>query len=228
MEKIEFKIQGSALEPYEQIFYLENNSIIEFHCSCPAGDIGNILCKHIIAILSGDTSNLCSRNLNEVEKIQRLLNIPELNEIYPKFKEMLTSEKFYIQLRDTNGYIGGCLIDDFEKIKMVLNDNIIIKVRTEAFFIESNFQYEEKIYLDFYDENINYLFSIVPSLVEEFFDLLKKRKIKLDRKTYKNQYFYTNSLNVNEILKNYSNNKKELANYRKLIKELILKNINKI
>lgn len=227
MEKIKFKIQGSASEPYEQVFYLENNSIVEFHCSCPAGDIGNILCKHIIAILSGDDSNLTSNNLDDMEKIQKILNIPELNEIYPIFKEMVSAEKFYVQLRDTNDYIGGYLVEDSEKIIATLNDDIIIKERIENFFVESKFLYEEKIYFDFYDENINYLFSTRVNLPDEFNKLLKKKKIKLDSRTYKNQSFYTTSNKVKEKLDSYLIEKKELGNYRKKIKELILQNISK-
>lgn len=225
MEKLKFKVQGSAVDPYEQVFYIENNSISEFHCSCPAGDRGNILCKHIIAILSGDTSNLCSKNFNEVEKIQSLLNIPELNEIYPRFKNMLIGEKFYIQLRDTYDYIDGYLINDLEKIEAILDEAIIIKIRIENIFSEDTFEYEEKYYFDFYDENINYLFSTKINLLDEFNRLLKKKKIKWNHRIYKNQSFCTTSSKVKEILDKYSIEKKELANYRKKIKELILNNI---
>jgi uncharacterized protein (UPF0254 family) len=64
MEKIMFKIQGSASEPYITAFSKHGNKIVA-RCSCPAGNVGQ-LCKHRLNILQGTTNGIVSGNTCEV------------------------------------------------------------------------------------------------------------------------------------------------------------------
>ncbi len=136
MEKTIFLIQGSAAEPYEVAIYTEDNEIVDYRCSCPAGSIGNILCKHVLAVLSGDTTNMVSDNYEDLDRIKDLIPFPEFKETYSKLQELLTYEKYYFLLRDTQGYLGGKLLTDYNEIKQYLDKEIIIKVRNEKNFLE--------------------------------------------------------------------------------------------
>ncbi|MBT3298994.1 SWIM zinc finger family protein [archaeon] len=67
--EISFFVQGSSEDPYMVIFVKRNNDNLSAYCSCPAGENG-IYCKHRFNILDGDTENVVSDNLDEVQKIQ--------------------------------------------------------------------------------------------------------------------------------------------------------------
>lgn len=214
MEKNIFLVQGRAPEPYHVAIYTEDNRIVDYRCSCPAGDIGNILCKHVLAVLSGDTTNMVNPDLNSLDKINTLIQIPEFKEIYLKFKELLSYETFYTSIKELNTYIGGKLNNNYQEVKESLEKDILIKVRPEKNFIEETFQYERKEYFDFYDNNLNYLFTTFSDIDEDFFKILKKKKIKLDTKSFKNFSFYTTSDEINDKINTYNKNKKKLSEYR--------------
>lgn len=67
MERIEFLIQGSAPDPYV-ITFLKKGQRISFNCSCPAGE-HNLLCKHLLRIISGIQEGIVSNNSLDVSKV---------------------------------------------------------------------------------------------------------------------------------------------------------------
>ena len=66
--KIVFRVQGSALEPYE-VTFAKNNKNLTAHCSCPAGSVGQY-CKHRLAILKGSNPGVVSGNECEISTVQ--------------------------------------------------------------------------------------------------------------------------------------------------------------
>ena len=221
MEKTIFLIQGSSKDPYEVAIYTEENKIVDYRCSCPAGSLGNILCKHVIAVLSGDSSNMVSDNYDELDKIKKLIDLTGFEEEYNKLKSLLVYESYYNSFKEAQKFIGGKLITDYDKIKSYLEEDIIIKVRNEKNFLEDSFQYEEKEYFDFYSPNLEYLFTTYSSLDEDFFKILKKKKVKLDTKTFKNFNFYTTSKEVQEKLDKYLASKRKIADCRDKLKNAL-------
>lgn len=59
--KIEFKVKGSAAEPYLVIFVRPGPGQLHAYCSCPAGSNGQY-CKHRTQILEGDDGAIVSAN----------------------------------------------------------------------------------------------------------------------------------------------------------------------
>ena len=114
MEKTIFLIQGSSKDPYEVAIYTEENKIVDYRCSCPAGSLGNILCKHVIAVLSGDSSNMVSDNYDELDKIKKLIDLPGFEEEYNKLKSLLVYESYYNSFKEAQKFIGGKLITDYD------------------------------------------------------------------------------------------------------------------
>lgn len=68
---IKFLVQGSEKEPYEIIFDKEGDRVTAT-CSCPAGIKGPTgqCCKHRIGILRGDTDEIVSANIEDVNIVQ--------------------------------------------------------------------------------------------------------------------------------------------------------------
>lgn len=221
MEKTVFLIQGSAKEPYEVAIYTEENEIVDYRCSCPAGSVGNFLCKHVLAVLTGDSTNMVSDNYDDLDRVKDLIPFPEFKEAYAKLKDLQVYEKYYYSFKDEQKYLGGKLINDYAEIKPYLDKEIIIKVRNEKNFLEDTFQYEEKEYFDFFTPELEYLFTTYSSLNEDFFKTLKKKKVKIDTKTFKNINFYTTSEEVKEKLKRYGTAKKEIADCRNYLKAIL-------
>lgn len=221
MEKTIFLIQGRAPEPYEIAIYTNENKIVDYRCSCPAGSVGNILCKHVLAVLSGDTSNMVDINFENLEKVKNLIQIPDFKETYDKLKELLVYEKCFTDIKELNSYLGGKLVIDYAQVQPYLDEEIIIKVRTEKNFDENIFQYEEKEYFDFYKSNLEYLFTTYSDIDEDFFKTLKKKKVKLDTKTFKNFSFYTTSDKIKDNLSKYLDSKKKLTEYRNRLKYIL-------
>ena len=60
MERIEFLVQGSAVEPYRVTFMKEGTNLSAY-CTCPAGENGQY-CKHRFSILEGSTKGIVSEN----------------------------------------------------------------------------------------------------------------------------------------------------------------------
>ncbi|WP_166296243.1 SWIM zinc finger family protein [Photorhabdus tasmaniensis] len=69
MEKINFLVQGSAEEPYKVTFTKDVKEFLAF-CTCPAGENG-MYCKHRINIINGDTRNIVSDNIQQVNIIAK-------------------------------------------------------------------------------------------------------------------------------------------------------------
>ncbi|ETS31050.1 MULTISPECIES: SWIM zinc finger family protein [Photorhabdus] len=69
MEKINFLVQGSAEEPYKATFIKDGKDFLAF-CTCPAGENG-MYCKHRINIINGDTRNIVSDNIQQVDIISK-------------------------------------------------------------------------------------------------------------------------------------------------------------
>jgi hypothetical protein len=68
MKKIEFRVQGSAPEPYRVIFRKDELNL-SATCTCPAGVMGQC-CKHRIRIMSGNSTGIVSANINAISEIQ--------------------------------------------------------------------------------------------------------------------------------------------------------------
>ena len=66
--EITFKVQGSALEPYEVSFF-GNGKNLTAHCTCPAGRVGQY-CKHRLAILQGINPGVVSGNESEINTVR--------------------------------------------------------------------------------------------------------------------------------------------------------------
>ena len=79
MGKLNFKVQGSASEPYEVTFEKQGNELMAF-CTCPAGENGQH-CKHRINILEGDPSSITSGNESKVAEVVRWLKGTRLEKI---------------------------------------------------------------------------------------------------------------------------------------------------
>ncbi|MEI6972391.1 MAG: SWIM zinc finger family protein [bacterium] len=71
METIQFKVQGSASEPYATVFKRDGENLTA-HCTCPAGEVGQY-CKHRLRILSGETEGIVSGNERDVITVQSWL-----------------------------------------------------------------------------------------------------------------------------------------------------------
>ncbi len=71
METTQFKVQGSAAEPYTTTFKRDGINLIA-HCTCPAGEVGQY-CKHRLRILSGETDGIVSGNEKDVVIVQSWL-----------------------------------------------------------------------------------------------------------------------------------------------------------
>jgi len=69
--KIEFLVQGSAVEPYKVTFQRTEQHLSAF-CTCPAG-INGQYCKHRFSILRGGIEGIVSNNLSEVKIVVDLL-----------------------------------------------------------------------------------------------------------------------------------------------------------
>lgn len=70
-ERIEFLVQGSAVEPYRVSFWRVGNNV-KSSCTCQAGKNG-LACKHRLSLLEGDVTNLLSSSPDSFKKLQRLL-----------------------------------------------------------------------------------------------------------------------------------------------------------
>lgn len=69
--KVEFLVQGSAIEPYKVTFQRTGQHLSAF-CTCPAGINGQYY-KHRFSILRGETVGIVSNNLSEVKIVVDLL-----------------------------------------------------------------------------------------------------------------------------------------------------------
>jgi hypothetical protein len=66
-EVVEFKVQGSAKEPYTTTF-TKQGEVIAATCTCSAA-INGTFCKHRIGIFKGDSKGVISANKADVTKV---------------------------------------------------------------------------------------------------------------------------------------------------------------
>jgi len=85
MEKIAFKVQGSAPEPYNTDFS-RTGTYIAAYCSCPAGKVGQ-LCKHRLSILQGNTKGIVSGNDGEVQTVTSWVKGTDVENVLRQFHE---------------------------------------------------------------------------------------------------------------------------------------------
>lgn len=64
MRMYQFEVNGSAAEPYQVKIAIEHGSLTA-SCTCPAGRFGSI-CKHRLAIMTGDSSAVVGDNASDV------------------------------------------------------------------------------------------------------------------------------------------------------------------
>lgn len=76
--RVEFLVQGSAPEPYRVSFWRVGDNV-KSSCTCRAGKNG-LACKHRIALLDGDVTNLVSANLGDFEHLKRMLERSDVGE----------------------------------------------------------------------------------------------------------------------------------------------------
>jgi len=81
-----FVVQGSRGDEYQVTFGAASGRVVAY-CSCPAGENGSI-CKHRLAIMDGEVSNLLSGNAQDVIRLQGLLKGTELEAAYTHLRVM--------------------------------------------------------------------------------------------------------------------------------------------
>jgi len=87
MQEMRFKVQGSALEPYEVVFVKRSEKNLSAYCSCPAGENGQY-CKHRFNILAGITKGIVSRNEADVKTVQSWLPGTDVETAIEKMREL--------------------------------------------------------------------------------------------------------------------------------------------
>lgn len=65
MERMEFLVQGSALDPYRVTLERVDNSL-KAYCTCAAGSNGQ-MCKHRMRILQGNSDGLLGLDVCQLE-----------------------------------------------------------------------------------------------------------------------------------------------------------------
>lgn len=85
MSKIEFLVTGSTPEPYKVVFEKKDNSIRAL-CNCQASVNGKH-CKHRISILKGESKDIVSDNLAQVNTIAKWLNNTDLEQALEIFNK---------------------------------------------------------------------------------------------------------------------------------------------
>lgn len=110
MKRIEFLVQGSAAEPYRTVFRTDGNNLTAY-CSCPAGKHG-LHCKHRIRILAGQTENIVSGNISDVEIVHSWIKGTDMEQILKDFAE---AESRYEIAKDD---LGKCK----KKLERAFND----------------------------------------------------------------------------------------------------------
>jgi len=102
MDDVIFEVKGSAAAPYLVTFSRSSKKSLSIRCTCPSGRFGQ-LCKHRVAILSGDKKGIVSSNLEQVELIQswikgteiekKLIDVKLMEKVALKSKESLVKAK---------------------------------------------------------------------------------------------------------------------------------------
>lgn len=94
-QRLEFLVKGSAPDPYRVTFVRPGLGELFAYCTCPAGEMGQY-CKHRFGILRGSTSNVVSRNFDQVATIKSWLAGSELE---AEIERMHDCEEVLAELR---------------------------------------------------------------------------------------------------------------------------------
>jgi hypothetical protein len=183
--KLIFKVQGSALEPYIVEFWREGNNLTT-NCSCPTGE-NKMYCKHRLNLIGGNSINLISKNIEDIERLRILVQGTDVEETISsinKSENAIEELKFKYNLTPDK---RRCKTN-IEQLKTILLDDGYAKGIGET----------NK--LDIYDKNNSYVGSITLN-GSIFKDDLKNYVTELDIKKYVKSfnrmqgvyYFLTNS-----------------------------------
>ena len=71
MDRIEFRVQGSADDPYHVVFRLEDGDLYA-ECNCEAG-LRGMYCKHRLRILDGEATDIVSENIGDIGTVSKWL-----------------------------------------------------------------------------------------------------------------------------------------------------------
>lgn len=225
--KLEFKVQGSAKEPYLTNFYINeiDNSIDDVRCSCPAGKRAGMLCKHVLAVIACDTSVIAEGSLDDLATVFSNFEDVDFLDSYINLTSFLDKEREYydfVNLAPSKNQIKLAKEEDLETLREIMENNGFAKSRTVKidFSEMDEDMWDEYLYFtDVYDKDKNYFFTY-----EEF---PGKRKIKTNRKIKdfkinhkRNYYIQTCDIAFMDKLLEADKNKKEMAKARKEIKEM--------
>lgn len=107
MQEISFKVQGSALDPYDVVFKKQADAKLSAFCSCQAGKNGKS-CKHRFNILKGIKEGIVSDNLEDVELVQSWLHGTNLEQAINKMRKLESEEeKIKKELEDTKKVVAN-------------------------------------------------------------------------------------------------------------------------
>ena len=84
MNQYRFHVRGSSGQ-YEVTFTKEGDQVMT-SCTCQAGEHG-LHCKHRIAIIMGDSSNILSENESQVETIKEMIKGTILEKALVQFEQ---------------------------------------------------------------------------------------------------------------------------------------------
>ncbi len=91
METREFKVQGSAPEPYK-VTFKKDGSNLNASCTCKAGENGKY-CKHRFNILKGTSEGIVSPNAADVEIVSSWLAGTDVEAAMKTVKELTKEEE---------------------------------------------------------------------------------------------------------------------------------------
>jgi uncharacterized Zn finger protein len=82
--KLKFSVRGSKGDLYTVTATKKDGSDdMQFKCSCLGGDNGRF-CKHRMALLLGDITNLASNNIGDVETLREMISGTEIESCVSK------------------------------------------------------------------------------------------------------------------------------------------------
>ena len=87
MQKLTFKIQGSADEPYTLTFEKPSEGNLNGYCTCPAGQNG-VYCKHRFGLLDGEVKNIVSGNESDLPVLAEMFKGSDVETTYLKVIEL--------------------------------------------------------------------------------------------------------------------------------------------
>ncbi len=116
MLNYEYKVRGSTGIIHD-IRLIENNGEVSFKCSCRGSVNKNILCKHRIALLMGDLTDLVNMNEWCSQKFINVISLLNVNHQLDTFIELSGYRRAYYELRDLSRNID--ILDDPQSIVVI-------------------------------------------------------------------------------------------------------------